>query len=637
VTVRILVLEDNPEDARLAEVELRRAGLDFTARRVTARPTFEQALSEFHPDVIIADHSLPQFSGAAALELARETAPGTPFILVTGSLDEETAVEYMKAGAADYILKDRLARLGPAVLGALRRREEIVQRQRIEQQLREREEYFRTLIEQAQDIIAVLDAAGMIQYASPSVSRLLGYAPEELIGLLLLEMLHPDDIEPTLRVFAEGVATSTGGRLLEMRFRHKDGTYRMLEAVGRYLLDDPHVQGVVINARDVTERKSLEGQLLQAQKMEAVGRLAGGVAHDFNNVLTAILGYTGLLLDGLPTLSPLRPDLEEIRKAAERAAGLTRQLLAFSRKQVLETRVLDLNELVADMDRLLRRLLGEDIDVVTNLDRTLGAVRADPAQLEQVVVNLAVNARDAMPHGGRLLIETRNAELDDSYAREHAPVRPGRYVMLALSDTGTGMTPETMAHVFEPFFTTKEAGRGTGLGLSTVYGIVKQSGGYVWCYSEPEQGTTFKVYLPRVDEPIERLPVRAAAGPTHGSETILLVEDESDLRALTRRVLEKHGYTVLEAGTAGAALALTGEHTGPIHLLLADVVLPGASGRMLADELLTRRAELKVLFMSGYTEDAVVRRGVLAANTAFIQKPFSAEGLAAKVREVLDG
>jgi PAS domain S-box-containing protein len=637
VTVRILVLEDNPEDARLAEVELRRAGLDFTARRVTARPTFEQALSEFHPDVIIADHSLPQFSGAAALELARETAPGTPFILVTGSLDEETAVEYMKAGAADYILKDRLARLGPAVLGALRRREEIVQRQRIEQQLREREEYFRTLIEQAQDIIAVLDAAGMIQYASPSVSRLLGYAPEELIGLLLLEMLHPDDIEPTLRVFAEGVATSTGGRLLEMRFRHKDGTYRMLEAVGRYLLDDPHVQGVVINARDVTERKSLEGQLLQAQKMEAVGRLAGGVAHDFNNVLTAILGYTGLLLDGLPTLSPLRPDLEEIRKAAERAAGLTRQLLAFSRKQVLETRVLDLNELVADMDRLLRRLLGEDMDVVTNLDRTLGAVRADPAQLEQVVVNLAVNARDAMPQGGRLLIETRNAELDDSYAREHAPVRPGRYVMLALSDAGTGMTPETMAHVFEPFFTTKEAGRGTGLGLSTVYGIVKQSGGYVWCYSEPEQGTTFKVYLPRVDEPIERLPVRAAAGPTHGSETILLVEDESDLRALTRRVLEKHGYRVLEAGTAGAALALTGEHTGPIHLLLADVVLPGASGRMLADELLTRRAELKVLFMSGYTEDAVVRRGVLAANTAFIQKPFSAEGLAAKVREVLDG
>jgi len=627
VTVRILVVEDNPEDARLAERELHRAGLEFTARHVTTRSAFEQALREFDPDLIVADHNLPQFSGAAALELARQIAPGTPFILVTGSLDEETAVEYMKAGAADYILKDRLARLGPAVLGALRRRQEIT----------EREEYFRRLIEQAQDIIAVLDAVGTIRYASPSVLRLLGYAPEELIGLLLVEMVHPDDVVPTLRVFSEGVATGQGGRLLELRVLHKDGTYRMLEAVGRHLLDDPLVQGVVINARDVTERKSLERQLLQAQKMEAVGRLAGGVAHDFNNVLTAILGYTGLLLDGLPTLSPLRPDLEEIRKAAERATGLTRQLLAFSRKQVLEMRVLDLNQLVVDMDRLLGRLLGEDIDVLTNLDPTLGAVRVDLSQLEQVVVNLAVNARDAMPHGGRLMIETRNAELDDSYAREHAPVQPGRYVMLALSDTGTGMTPETMSHVFEPFFTTKEAGKGTGLGLSTVYGIVKQSGGYVWCYSEPGHGTSFKVYLPRVDEPIDRLPARAATRPTHGSETILLVEDESELRALARRVLDKHGYTVLDADSAGAAMALERDHTGPIHLLLADVVLPGASGRMLADELLTRRADLKVLFMSGYTEDAIVHRGVLAANTAFIQKPFSADGLAAKVREVLDG
>ena len=636
MTVRILVLEDDPHDARLAERELHSAGLEFTARRVATRSDFEEALRQFHPDLIVADHNLPQFSGAAALQLAREIAPGTPFILVTGSLDEETAVEYMKAGAADYILKDRLARLGPAVLGALRRQEEITERKRIEQRLREREEYYRSLIEQAQDIIAVLDAAGAIRYASPSVSRLLGYAPEELIGLLMVEMVHPDDLEPTLQVFAEGVATGQGGRLLELRFRHKDGTYRMLEAVGRYLLDDPLVQGVVINARDVTERKSLERQLLQAQKMEAVGRLAGGVAHDFNNVLTAILGYTGLLLDGLPTLSPLRPDLEEIRRAADRAAGLTRQLLAFSRKQVLELRVLDLNELVADLDKLLQRLLGEDIEVVTNLDSTLGAVRADAARLEQVVVNLAVNSRDAMPHGGRLVIETRNAELDDSYAREHAPVRPGRYVMLAVSDTGTGMSAETMSHVFEPFFTTKEAGKGTGLGLSTVYGIVKQSGGYVWCYSELGHGTTFKVYLPRVDEPIDRLPVRAAAGPTHGSETVLVVEDESELRALTRRVLEKRGYTVLAARTADAASALARDYTGPIHLLLSDVVLPGASGGALADELLARRAELKVLLMSGYTEDAIVHRGVLAANTAFLHKPFSAEGLAAKVREVLD-
>ncbi len=625
----MLLLEDSDADAELVEVELRKAGLDFTARRVVTRPDFERALREFHPELIISDHQLPQFSGVAALELARAHAPQAPFILVTGSLDEETAVDYMKAGAADYILKGRLTRLGSAVRGAL-------ERERMKRQLREREEYFRSLIEQAMDIIAVLDADGTIRYASPSVLPLLGYAPEELVGRQMFQLVHADDVAATLRVFAEGVATGQGGRLLELRFRHKDGSYRILEAIGRYLTDDPVVRGVVINARDVTERRSLERQLLQAQKMEAVGRLAGGIAHDFNNVLTAIFGYVDLLLYGLPTLSPLRPDLQEIRTAADRAAGLTRQLLAFSRKQVLQLRVLDLNELLTDIDKLLRRLLGEDIDVVTKLDPTLGAVRADAGQLEQVVVNLAVNARDAMPGGGRLTLETRNAELDEAYARDHVPVQPGRYVMFALSDTGTGMSPETMSHMFEPFFTTKEVGKGTGLGLATVYGIVKQSGGYVWCYSELGHGTTFKVYLPRVDEPVERLPGRVAARATRGSETVLVVEDEAGLRALIRRALEQHGYTVLEASTADGASVLARNHTGPIHLLLADVVLPGASGRTLADALLVQRADLKVLFMSGYTEDAIVHRGVLASNTPFIGKPFSAEALAAKVREVLD-
>ncbi len=629
MTVRILLLEDVWADAELVKVELRKAGLEFTARRVTTQPEFERALREFRPDLIIADHNLPQFNGAAALALARQMALAAPFILLTGSLDEESAVEYMKAGATDYILKDRLARLGPAVRAAL-------DRKRMKQQLDEREEYFRSLIEQAMDIIAVLDPEGALRYASPSVLPLLGYAPEDLVGLSIFALVHPDDVDETLRVFSEGVATGQGGRLLELRLRHKDGTFRHLEAIGRYLLDDPLVQGVVINARDVTERRVLERQFLQVQKMEAVGRLAGGVAHDFNNLLTAILGYADLLLDGLPTLSPLRPDLEEIRKAAHRAGALTRQLLAFSRKQVLEMRVLDLNELVADMDKMLRRLLGEDIDVLTRLDPALGAVRGDAGQLEQVIVNLAVNARDAMPDGGPLTIETRNAELDDAYVREHVPVQPGRYVMLAVSDTGTGMSAETMSHVFEPFFTTKEAGKGTGLGLATVYGIVKQSGGYVWCYSERGAGTTFKVYLPRVDAPVDQFPARAPLPRTPGSETILLVEDEAPLRALTRRLLERHGYTVLEAGSADTALTIAREHVDPIHLLLADVVLPGASGPTLAGELLSRRADLNVLFMSGYTEDAIVHRGVLTPNTAFINKPFSGENLAAKVRDVLD-
>ncbi len=629
MTVRILLLEDTTADAELAEVALRKAGLDVTIRRTTTRFDFERALREFPADIIIADHQLPLFSGAGALELARHVVPRTPFILLTGSLDEETAVEYMKAGAADYILKDRLARLGPAVRGAL-------ERESMRQQLHERDAYFRSLIEQAMDIIAVLDADGGIRYASPSVLPLLGYMPDELLGRSMLHVVHPEDADDTFRVFAEGVATGRAGRLFEVRLRHKDGTYRTVEAIGRYLTDDPVVRGVVINARDVTERRSLERQLLQAQKMEAVGRLAGGIAHDFNNVLTGIFGYVGLLLEGLPTLSPLRPDLEEIRSAAERAAALTRQLLAFSRKQVLQTRVLDLNELLTDLDRLLRRLLGEDIDIVTKLDPALGAVRADAGQLEQVVVNLAVNARDAMPGGGRLTIETRNAELDEDYVRGHGPVRPGSYVMFALSDTGTGMSPETMSHLFEPFFTTKEAGKGTGLGLATVYGIVKQSGGYVWCYSEPGLGTTFKVYLPRVDEPVDRRPARVAASPTRGSETVLVVEDETALRTLTRRVLERHGYTVLDAASAEAAATLAQGYAAPIHLLLADVVLPGGSSRELADALLMQRPQLKVLFMSGYTEDAIVHRGVLAANTPFINKPFSADGLVAKVREVLD-
>ena len=629
MAIRVLLVEDVDDDAALAEAELRRSGLEFTLRRVMTPVDFRTALHEFTPDVIISDHKLPQFSGEAALQLTRDAGFPAPFILMTGSLDEETAVEYMKSGAADYILKDRRARLGRAILSALDRR-------RVGEQLREREEYFRALIEQAQDIIAVLDADAALKYASPSVRAVLGFVPEELVGRSILELVHPEDAETALRTFAEGVATGRGGRLLELRLCRKDNTYRTLEVTGRYLLNDPVVRGVVLNARDVTDRRSLERQLVQSQKMEAVGRLAGGVAHDFNNVLTAILGYTGLLLDGLPALSPLRPDLEEIRNAANKATGLTRQLLAFSRKQPLETRVLDPNDLVKEMDRLLRRLLGEDIDVVTNLAPGIGAVRGDAGQLEQVVVNLAVNARDAMPEGGKLTIETQNVDLDASYAVGHVPVRPGAYVLVAVSDTGIGMSAETMSHMFEPFFTTKEPGKGTGLGLATVYGIVKQSGGAVQCYSEPGQGTTFKVYLPRVDAPVERATASVPVGPKHGTETILLVEDEAELRSMTRRLLEKHGYTVLEAATADAATGIAQIHPGPIHLLLTDVVLPGESGRRLADDLLVRRPELRSLFMSGYTEEAVVHRGVLAANTAFIHKPFTSDELAVKVRGVLD-
>jgi two-component system cell cycle sensor histidine kinase/response regulator CckA len=399
-----------------------------------------------------------------------------------------------------------------------------------------------------------------------------------------------------------------------------------------------HVATAIEHKRSENALRQSEKQLWQSQKMEAVGRLAGGVAHDFNNLLTVIKGYTELMLEDLKPSDPMRAEMDEVQKAADRAAALTRQLLAFSRRQVLAPKVVNLNYLVEDMNKLLRRLLGEDIELCTRLGGDLGSVKADPGQIEQVIMNLAVNARDAMPRGGKLTLETANIELDQAYSRQHAPVVPGSYVMLAITDTGSGIDAETLSHVFEPFFTTKEQGKGTGLGLSTVYGIVKQSGGYIWPYSEPGMGTTLKIYLPRVDEKAERAQARAqASSGLGGTETILLVEDEEGVRALTRQILQRHGYTVLEAEHGRDALLLCERYSGPIRLLLSDVVLAQMSGRELVQRLTPLRPEMKVLYMSGYSDEAIVHHGVLAPGTAFLQKPFTTESLMRKLREVLDG
>ena len=398
-----------------------------------------------------------------------------------------------------------------------------------------------------------------------------------------------------------------------------------------------HVATAIERKRAEHALRQSEKQLWQSQKMEAVGRLAGGVAHDFNNLLTVIKGYTELMLSDLKPSDPLRPEMEEVQKAADRAAALTRQLLAFSRRQVLAPKVVNLNYLVEDMNKLLRRLLGEDIELAIKLADHLGCVKADPGQIEQVIMNLAVNARDAMPKGGKLTLETANLELDEGYSREHVMVKPGPYVMLAIADTGSGMDAETLAHVFEPFFTTKEQGKGTGLGLSTVYGIVKQSDGYIWPYSEPGIGTTFKIYLPLVDEMAEREQARAQLSPgLGGQETILLVEDEEGVRGLTRQLLQRHGYTVLEAEHGQDALMLCERFSGPIHLLLSDVVLAQMSGRELVERLGPLRPEMKVLYMSGYSDEAIIHHGVLKPGTAFLQKPFTTESLMRKVREVID-
>jgi signal transduction histidine kinase len=445
-------------------------------------------------------------------------------------------------------------------------------------------------------------------------------------------------VDPDERARLIDEVARRGSLTAESVWRRKDGKAVTVRQTGRVVRDATgRVESFNVILEDITEHRLLENQLRQAQKMEAIGRLAGGVAHDFNNLLTAIFGYADLLREELPEGSSARQDTEEIRKAAERAAGLTRQLLAFSRQQVLEPVVVNLNDLVEEFDKMLRRLIGEDVALRTAPAPDLGNVRADPGQLQQVLMNLVVNARDAMPTGGELLIETANADLTDAYAELHQPVIPGSYVMLAVSDTGIGMNADTRARIFEPFFTTKEKGRGTGLGLSTVYGIVKQSGGYIWVYSEPGRGTTFKVYLPRVDAPARTAEQPRGTRTLAGTETILLAEDDDMLRPLTKGLLRKLGYVVLQAANAEEALEAAARHDGPIHLLVADVVMPGASGRELARRLADSRPHTKVLYVSGYTDDAIVRHGMLEPGLAFLQKPFTPDTLARKVREVLDG
>ena len=394
-----------------------------------------------------------------------------------------------------------------------------------------------------------------------------------------------------------------------------------------------------LNQRKQTEEalRQSEDHLRQSQKMEAVGRLAGGVAHDFNNLMTVVMGRTELLLSRLDEGNPLRRNAEEIKRTTERAVSLTQQLLAFSRKQVLTPKVLDLNTVVANMERILRRLIGEDIDLVTVLGPALDRIKADPSQLEQVIMNLAINARDAMPSGGKLTIETANAYLDQPYARNHPSVLPGSYVMLAVSDNGTGMDSETQARIFEPFFTTKEQGKGTGLGLATVYGIVKQSGGYVWVYSEPGWGTTFKIYLPRVADRVDVAEPPPAPARAQGSETILLVEDEAGVRELTREILQMNGYTVLEAEHGPKALEVCQHYSGTIDLMVTDVVMPQMSGAELSQQAATLRPAMKVIYISGYADRAIVRHGILEADTIYLQKPFTPDALARKVREALDG
>ena len=539
-----------------------------------------------------------------------------------------------------------------------------VERKGADHALRQSEERYRTFIEQSSEGVSRLEFDPPVpvtlpedeqvdrMYASASVAecndamaRMYGFTEaRELVGTRLADLHDRGDAanREQMRGFIRA-----GYRLADSETHERDRQGRPRAFLNNIVgfIEGGCLVRVWGTQRDITEQRHLEEQFRQAQKMEAVGQLAGGIAHDFNNLLTAILGNTQLLLRDLPPGGAMHADVEEIRKASERAAALTRQLLAYSRRQMLQPESLDLNVVVADMDRMLRRLIGEHIELATVLAPELGRVRADPSQLEQVMVNLVVNARDAMPEGGKLTIETANVELDEAYAREHLGAVAGAYVRLAVTDTGTGMDASVRAHLFEPFFTTKEVGKGTGLGLATVYGIVKQSGGYVSVYTEPGHGSSFKVYLPRTASPASPASAAAPASSSttsprppaaRGSETILIVEDDPAVLALSSRALEAQGYTVLAAADGTAALRVVERHGGPIHLLLTDLVMPGMSGRDLAAHLAARRAGIRVLYMSGYPGDAVVHRGALAPGSAFLQKPFAPDGLARKVRDVLD-
>ncbi|MGH7628963.1 MAG: PAS domain S-box protein [Gemmatimonadales bacterium] len=759
--LRILILEDMPMDAELMEYELGRASIPFTARRVETREAFLSALDEFAPDVILSDYTLPRFDGMTALALARERVPSTPLLIVTGSVNEETAVGCMKAGADDYLLKGNLSRIGPAIEAALARqrlqaeqsrsetalrrseanlraifehslqcfvlvdREGTVQafnrtadewlmklrgrrlregeriteflpgtsetlaaaqegevhrrewaipdvegelrwfetsdvpivddggqvigvclsavnideRKHAEHTLRESEARYRDLFDNASDLVCVTDLDGSFVYVNRAWHDATGYSDEELRRMRLADLVPPEQYASLADAYARVLAGETVGHL-DLTFLTRNGNAVAVEGSASSVVKDGRAVMVRGIWRDVTERKRVDEQLRRAERMQAAGQLAGGVAHEVNNMMTGVIGFGSFVLRSLDPHDPRRADVEEIMKAGNRAADVTRQLLAFTRQQFRRPELLELNHVIAGVERMLRRSLSDDHELVLRLRDTAGRVRMDRGQLEQLLVNLVLNARDAIRATGQVSIETDRVLIDGDYARRHelVTVPSGPYVIVAVADNGCGMTPEVQARMFEPFFTTKPVGQGTGLGLSTVYGIVKQSDGFIWAYSEPGRGTTFKVYLPEAGRLVPVVQPAAGNGDLRGgAETILVVEDEEMVRGLAVRCLTDQGYRVVEARTSGEALAYVEMNPGSIDLVLSDVVMPVMGGRELSQRLTRLAPELPVLFMSGYTGEDVVQRGLLDAGAPFEQKPFSPESLARKVREMLDG
>ncbi|MBM2811023.1 MAG: sensor hybrid histidine kinase [Chloroflexi bacterium] len=765
-SLRVLVVEDNPSDTELVERQLRREFGVVETRRVETMPDLEAALTKEAWDLLLVDYSLPELSAPAALDRVSSLGLHIPAIVVSGSISDEIAGELLKAGAADFLIKDRLARLGHAARAAIEKAGWLAQARAAELSRSASEALYRNIVNSTDDAIFANTTDGLITSWNRGAERLYGYLASEMIGrpisLLapgsrqseastilaqvaagtrvphfdtvqvrkdgslidvtlkvspikdgeraivgsssiarnitdrerarkmlieseqrlegaerlahlghwvwdvlsdevsgsdefyrvfglephaipivrwaeLVEQIDPDDRESVQELVAQSIRDSVPFDY-QARFRRPDGTSCVIESKAVPELNrDGRVVCMAGTAQDVTDRTQTEDSLRQAQKMEAVGLLAGGIAHDFNNLLTAIIGFSSLVMDSLPEDDPRRELVHEIADAGDRAAVLTRQLLAFSRKQILRPQLLCLNTIVADMDKLLRRVISEDIDLVTNLAPDLGATMVDPGQIEQIIVNLAVNARDAMPDGGKLTIETANVELDSTYLSQHLDATPGPYVLLVVTDTGFGMDHEIQSHIFEPFFTTKEVGRGTGLGLSTVFGIVKQSGGDIHVCSIVGRGTTFKVYLPRLDLPLTSTLARVVEEIPRGDETVLLVEDEPAVRSLARAVLESLGYTVVEVSRGADAIAAAATHPAHVDLLLTDMVMPEMGGRELATRLMATNADIKILYMSGFSGAASIHQRTLDPSEVFLAKPFTPFALATKVREALGG
>jgi signal transduction histidine kinase/DNA-binding response OmpR family regulator len=638
-TLNLLIIEDSEDDALLLTQELASAGYELNWKRVEAEPEFRASLGP-HLHLICSDFSLPRFSTPHAISLLQASGLNIPFIIVSGTIGEEHAVECLKSGATDYVLKDRLTRLGPVVARALSEARSRAEHQRAVEELRWRTALLEALVDSAPDGILVVNDHGKKVLQNSRFNRLLKI-PADIAGdegeakqIRHIASLTKDPQQFTARAaWLNSRPDEAGQDEVELA----DGT--VLERYYAPVLNQAgRNYGKIWTFRDITARRKLEEQYRQAQKMEAIGQLAGGVAHDFNNNLAVIQGYASLLQASSPTPEETRECLEQIVQTVGNAANLTRQLLAFSRKQVMQLQLLDLNQVVGHLAKILQRVLGEDISLHFNYHSVLSPVLADAGMLEQVLMNLAVNARDAMPRGGRLIISTLEQTVDEEYQRLNPDAASGDYVCLMVADTGTGIPPEIMPRIFEPFFTTKETGKGTGLGLATVYGIVRQHHGWINLYSELGQGTVFRLYFPvRKGEHLENNPRAASQSIPGGTETILLVEDEPSVRSLTKRLLERKGYTVIEARSGAAALETWRQHRDQVHLVLTDMVMPdGVSGPDLVKIIAREKPGLRTIFTSGYGAEFAGKDLELTEGVNYLQKPCAFPHLAQTIRKVLD-